>query len=132
MCSGLATNLMSVWKLIREEKIAAEKFKKFARSLFSSQAKKLGWEVQPGESHLITLLRSLVISTLGKYDDPEIIKQAKQKWQEYLKDNSKVAPDLRSTLYSIVIKHGGQKEYDEVLNIFRTTDLNEERVIYTF
>jgi puromycin-sensitive aminopeptidase len=124
--TGVSSNLSVIYNLIKREPVA-EEFKVWARKLFASKGKALGWEPQSGESHLTTMLRSLVISNLARYDDPETVQQAVDKFDNYLAKNDSVVPDLRTTLYSVNIRKN-KENYDKVQNIFKTTDLNEERI----
>ena len=51
--------------------------KNYGRKLFSNITKKLGWDAEEKESHLNTLLRSLVLNKMISFEDPETIKEAK-------------------------------------------------------
>lgn len=51
--------------------------KNYGRKLFSNIAKRLGWEAEEKESHLDTLLRSLVLNRMISFEDPDTIKEAK-------------------------------------------------------
>jgi aminopeptidase 2 len=72
-------------------------------------------------------LRALVISNLARYEDPETIKTALEKFPKFLEKNDTVVPDLRTTLYSANIAKK-REAWEQVFNIFKTTDLNEERI----
>ena len=49
-----------------------EHLKAFGRRLLTGQSRRLGWEAQPGEQHLTTLLRNLLLGRMAVYDDPEV------------------------------------------------------------
>eukprot|EP01080_Neovahlkampfia_damariscottae_P011786 gene11786-5123_t len=125
--SGVSANLSAIWKLIKYEDFSGS-FSKLAQELYKPLGNKLGWEAKKDESHLNALLRSLIISNLGEFDDKETIETAKEKFLSFVKDNSVVSPDLRAPFYQIMFKHGGEEAYNAILKIFETTTLNEERV----
>jgi len=125
--SGVSTNLSTIWGLIRFEDWSLP-LKNLARELYSNIGKKLDWEPKKDESHLDTLLRSVIIEQLGLFDDLETIRIAKEKFKNFIKDNSSVSPDLRGALYSIVLKNGGEDEFNQILEIYNKTTLNEEKV----
>ena len=125
--NGVSGNLSTIWNLIKYESYS-ELFSKLPQDLYKPLGNKLGWEPKKDESHLNSLLRSLIISNLGSFDDKETIAIAKEKFPAFVKDNSVVVPDLRTPFYQIMFKHGGDEAYNEILKIFETTTLNEERV----
>jgi puromycin-sensitive aminopeptidase len=125
--NGVSGNLSAIWSLIKYESFS-DSFSKLPQQLYKPLGEKLGWDAKKGETHLDALLRSLMISQLGACDDEDTIKIAKEKFPLFIKDNSVVAPDLRSAFYQIIFKHGGEEAYEELLKIFKTTTLNEERV----
>lgn len=51
--------------------------KNFGRKLFSNITRRLGWDAEEKESHLDTLLRSLVLNKMIIFEDPDTIKEAK-------------------------------------------------------
>lgn len=53
--------------------------KNYGRRLFTPVTRRLGWEAGEKESHLDTLLRSLVLNKMISFEDPETIKEAKNR-----------------------------------------------------
>jgi puromycin-sensitive aminopeptidase len=104
------------------------KFCEYACGLFKEQGKKLGWTQKSNETHLDSLLRGVIIYDLGKYGDKETKEEVKELFKKFINDNSVVLPDLRSAFYSIAIKNIGKEALDEIIKIFKSTDLNEEKV----
>jgi len=105
-----------------------DKLKKFVRNLFDPVGKKLGWEKKPGESDLNTLLRTLVLNQLAINDHPEVVAEAKRRFGAYLNNNQEISPDLRVLVYKTAVANGGQQEYDDCLKIYRTAELQEEKL----
>eukprot|EP01097_Dermamoeba_algensis_P006404 TRINITY_DN4015_c0_g1_i1.p1 TRINITY_DN4015_c0_g1~~TRINITY_DN4015_c0_g1_i1.p1 ORF type:complete len:856 (+),score=234.34 TRINITY_DN4015_c0_g1_i1:115-2682(+) len=125
--SGLASNLAYFKNILKKESFYP-KFQAFARKIFQSQGQALGWTPKEGESHLTCLTRGVAIAGLVAYSDEDARKKAKELFEVYKTDPSTVAPDLRTSMYRAVVAAGGDKEFDELLQIFRKNDLNEEKV----
>ncbi len=101
-------------------------FKEFAQNVLRDIGKKIGFEKQKNELHATTLLRSLVIGALGKYGHQDTIAHA-QKIFKTIKTDKKISPDIRSAVYGIVARYGGEKEYADLLRRYRTETLHEEK-----
>eukprot|EP01027_Heterolobosea_sp_BB2_P027304 GEZU01042623.1.p1 GENE.GEZU01042623.1~~GEZU01042623.1.p1 ORF type:complete len:482 (+),score=192.53 GEZU01042623.1:249-1694(+) len=132
--AAISTNLDDIWSLVSTDPEIAPKFEKFAQNLFAKKGAELGWEPATssegaGESHLTSMLRALMVRNLVKYNHPETAQAAVERFHRYLEEGPQcVVPDLRGSVYAAAIKNGGEKEYEEVLKVFRTTDLQEERI----
>ncbi|KAL9657029.1 hypothetical protein ABK040_014577 [Willaertia magna] len=130
--SNVVSTLFNLLK--HEDENVLNKFRKFARELFLEMGKKLGWKVQSeDESHLTQMTRPLVIGSLLKYQDESTIQTALQKFKELQQDANNVIPDLRAITYSAKIKYNNNTQeeeegYNSVFEIYKKTDLNEERV----
>ena len=88
---------------------------------------RFSWEVHKGESDLQTLLRPVVLSTLGGNEDADVIAEAKKRFEKYLTDKDSLPADLRYLVYKLAVANGGEKEWDQVLNIYKTAEMSEEK-----
>jgi aminopeptidase N len=102
-----------------------EVFSKYALSIFSPMATKLGWEKREDEKHSDVFLRNLVLSNAGLYGDAKVIKQA----QKLFKAGG-IRADLRSVVYSIVAANGGEKEWKNFSKLYKTEKMHEEKNRY--
>ena len=114
----LVTSGEAFWDEIKEYN------KEYFRKLFD----RLGWDPQEGEKHTTALLRSLVIISLGRLEDEEIIDEAKRRFNEFLKKPDSLHPDLRSTVYSLVAWSGDDKTYEMLLKQYRKAPMQEEKI----
>jgi len=78
---------------------------------------------------MVSIQRNAVIATLGLYGDEEIIQWARQKFKEFLQNNSALAVDQREPVFRILVKHGGQDEYKTVKKIFVEHDVQEVKLL---
>lgn len=127
--SGVLNGLDTV--LSDNDKMSAD-LRKFAKKLVLNLAQKVGWESTSSDAHLTTLLRGIVISLLATfaYDDPSVVKEANDRFQAFLKDPQdmqSLPSDMRTPVFKIVLKNGGEKEYENVKSYFYKADNNAER-----
>lgn len=102
-------------------------FKAFGRSLFKDVEKRLGWDPKSNESHLDTLLRSLVLGRMAAYDDKDTIEEAKKRFDLHLAGKTALSADLRSPVYRAVLSGSDPAVYEAMLKLYRQTDLHEEK-----
>ncbi|KAL1915149.1 uncharacterized protein VTP21DRAFT_7630 [Calcarisporiella thermophila] len=127
----IATRLQTLGMVFSEqEEEVQEALRSFQRQLYSKLAKQLGWEYPEGEDYLTTLLRTLVLRHAGRSGVPEVVAEAKRRFELFAhkNDTSALHPNARSLTYEIVVLHGGQTEFDAVLKIFRETETVDQKL----
>ncbi len=105
--------------------------KPFVRNLVQGQYKRLGWDKKTSEDHFDTLLRPLIIGLATGSDDKNAVETALGLYKEKLHGESHIDPDLRGIVYSTAARLGGLKEYNELLNIYKSTDSSDEKLAIT-
>lgn len=105
--------------------------KPFILNLISKQLNRLGWNEVVGEPHLDSLLRPLIIGLATASDDPNSISMALNLWEQKIKENYHINPDLRGIIYSTVARKGGQKEYNQLLKLYKETHSGDEKLSIT-
>ena len=104
-----------------------ENFQDFGRQIYQPIAKKLGWTPKKGEKHATTLLRSMVLLNIGSLGDEEIILYSGQIFKKFLEDGTKINPDLRGVVYSLVCKNGGINQYQTLIELYKKEDNQQEK-----
>jgi aminopeptidase N len=79
-----------------------------------------------GEAHTDTLLRSLVISRLGRSGDKKIIAEAKVLFKA-MQAGEQIHPDIRGAIYGVIATHGGIKEHKALVKKYKSETLHEEK-----
>jgi len=126
--SDLAAHLREVAQ-VWDTKEDAEAMCAFLRSVFSPVAARLGWDAKEGESDRTQLLRAVMVASAGLLGDQTVIAEAKTRFAKLIAgDASAVSVDLRFPVYRLVVEHGGVTEYEQVLNIFESSDMHEEKL----
>jgi len=87
---------------------------------------RLGWEEKESESYEDTLLRPIIISTLGKFDNKEIIKEAKNKFKKII-NGDYINPNIHHAIYIIIATWGNKKEYQILIKQYKKEILHEEK-----
>lgn len=129
---GLAGVLNGLDTILSDNDKMATNLRKFAKSLVLGLAEKVGWESTASDAHLTTLLRAILISMMATFafDDPSIAKEANERFQAFLQNPNDVQTlpsDMRTPVFKIVLKNGGETEYEQVKSYFYKADNNAER-----
>ena len=124
--TAIAAILASVNNLLSRERCRL-KFQETARQLFQPIAARQGWDKKPSDGHLDMLVRALALRNLGGYKDPSTIEEARRRLARF-RQRGELDPDLRQTVYTLVAENGGERDWKELLKIYHSTDLHEERV----
>jgi puromycin-sensitive aminopeptidase len=122
----IAANLRSIDNLIFKENFY-EKYRSFCREIFKPIAEKIGWDKKPGEAHTQTLLRNIVIYGLGTNGDKDILKKAKELFEQLVLGKIILDSDLRGVVCNLMAENGGEKEYLELKNLYAKTPFQEEK-----
>ena len=118
--SELTGQLSKVDNLIAYEDFYP-KFQEYGRGIYSPIAKKMGWEKKKGEKHTDSLLRSMVLYKLGSFGDIEIIKKAQSVF------GKNIEPDLRGVVYNLTAANGSQKEWNELVEMYKEEENQQEK-----
>ncbi|XP_058067309.1 puromycin-sensitive aminopeptidase isoform X2 [Anopheles bellator] len=121
------TNCLAKLQLLLAHTPIEQEFNAYGVRLYRPVAESLGWEVKEGESHLDTLLRSLVLSRMVSFRCPKTVAEAKRRFQEHAEGKCVLPADLRSSCYKAVLQNGDLETYNEMLRLYRATDLHEEK-----
>ncbi|XP_011635269.1 puromycin-sensitive aminopeptidase [Pogonomyrmex barbatus] len=104
-----------------------DSFKAFGRKLFHDVNARLGWDPKPNESHLNTLLRSLVLGRMAALNDQDTIEEAKRRFELHVNGTTTLAADLRSPVYRAVLSVGDANTYETMIKLYKEADLQEEK-----
>jgi len=124
---NLAQNLYHLYKLTRKEKFSDE-IRTYTVQFLGTVFDRLGWDSQKNEKHTDALLRSFVITALGKLGDKEILNEAKKRFNKFLKNKNSLAADLQEPVFVLVAWQGNEKTYNKLLSLYKKSTLQEEKV----
>ncbi|HEX2668966.1 MAG TPA: M1 family metallopeptidase [Gammaproteobacteria bacterium] len=108
-------------------------FKAYGRKTLAPVFAKVGWDGKPGEDQNITLLRSDLLGALGKFNDPDVVKEAHARFAKYLKDPASLNADLRQAVLDIVADHADAATWDQLHALAQAATSNlEKRQLYVY
>lgn len=118
--------LRSAWTF--EDEAVRAALKKFQLDLVKDKAHELGWEFKESDGHIEQQFKSLLFNSAGITNDETIKKAAFDMFEKSKKgDKSAIHPNIRSSVYAIVLTYGGEEEYNVILNEYRTANTSDER-----
>ena len=124
---NLAQNLYHLYKLTRKEKFSDE-IRTYTAQFLGTIFDRLGWDSQKNEKHTDALLRSFVITALGKLGDKEILNEARKRFNKILKNKNSLAADLQEPVFVLVAWQGNEKTYSKLLSLYKKSALQEEKI----
>ncbi|KAI9780015.1 MAG: Aminopeptidase 2 mitochondrial [Candelina submexicana] len=120
------SSIRTAW--IFENEQTKDALEAFQRDLVSSQAHALGWEFKEGEGHIEQQFKSLLFGSAGSAGDQKVIEAAQSMFKKFADgDRAAIDPNIRGSVFKIVLHNGGEKEYDIILNEYRTAVNANER-----
>lgn len=103
--------------------------KAFQRSLVTAKAHEVRWRFSSKDDHVMQQFKALMFASAGKAEDLTVVKAAHEMFDAFAAgDVAAIHPNLRDSVFAIVLKNGGTKEYDIVLERFRNAPSSDEKV----
>ncbi len=125
--TSILSNLSKLRVLIAHDEATDLKFQAFVVDLLSNVAAHVGWNSKEDEHHVVSLLRSQVLTRIGCYGHEATVAEAKKRFAEHLAETAIIPADLRACVYRIVAANGGMESLQQLLTLFRKNDLHEEK-----
>jgi aminopeptidase 2 len=125
LLSRLAS-IRAAW--IFEDQPTKDALKAFQRDLSATKSHQLGWTFKEGDDHLEQQFKSLLFGSAGLAGDQQVRDAAFAMFRGLQAgDKTAIHPNLRGSVYAIVLQDGGPAEYDTILNVYRTAPNADER-----
>ena len=130
------TALISAFGFLNRVVTAGERsgLQALVRDRLTLAGERLGWSPRHGESELRRQLRGDLLRALGTLgNDARIQAEAREQYARYRDDPSAVDPNVASSLIAILAHAGGEAEYSEFLQRFKsaTTPQEEQRYLHS-
>mmetsp|Transcript_7528 Transcript_7528/g.7752 ORF Transcript_7528/g.7752 Transcript_7528/m.7752 type:complete len:879 (+) Transcript_7528:105-2741(+) len=108
---------------------ACDAFKAFAKRIVRTALAKVGWTPTGEENHTMKLMRTTVLGLVESfcYSDEDVVTEARRRFAAHWDTPSELPSEFKSIVYRIVLKNGGETEYDAILTSFTKTEDNQER-----
>jgi puromycin-sensitive aminopeptidase len=100
----------------------------YTRSLLETVKNKVGWHENKDDSSNTRLLRSLILSELGRSQCEETIHEARTRFYEEITRGAPIPIDLKTMVYGIVAHTGSEWEYKTLLSKYKKSTDAQEKV----
>ncbi|CAI6341716.1 unnamed protein product [Periconia digitata] len=118
--------LRSAWTF--EDQAVQDALKKFALELTQDKAHELGWSFSEKDGHIEQQFKAMMFGTAGVTKDEAIVKASFDMFNKFKAgDSEAIHPNLRGSVYAIVLSNGGKEEYDVVLEQAIHAKTSDER-----
>ena len=133
----LLERLQGLHALFKDTPALSAAFATFANTLVQPQIAKLGWDPAKEDGHLTRKLRGEVIAALPSLcaKDPAVLTEAKKRFATYCADpepskpkgKEVCPPEIAAPIFKICHAAGGEAEYETLLSLFKTLELNDDK-----
>jgi len=105
-------------------------FEDYVRNLVRPAARQIGWDSKPEDTHLTKMLRAVLIRLQAEFPSEDAIAEAKKRFAAFLvdPDSDSLPSEYRGAVYKIVVKTGGEVEYNQLYSIFKRVKTHPERL----
>lgn len=118
--------IRSAW--VFEDPKTRDALKYFQRTLVSSKAHAKGWSFTENEDHIQAQFKALLFGSAGLAGDEKVIQAAQAMFRAFAAgDREAIHPNIRSSVYAIALRNGGEAEYNIILNEYNTAKVADER-----
>ncbi|GMK57699.1 hypothetical protein CspeluHIS016_0405330 [Cutaneotrichosporon spelunceum] len=92
-----------------------ERIDKLRIEIFKPVVERMGYESVPTDEPEVQELRRLAISVCARAGDADVLSALKER---FASQGAAIAPDLRQITFRTVAAHGGEKEYEAMLQVY--------------
>ncbi|CAL9733594.1 alanine/arginine aminopeptidase [Monosporozyma servazzii] len=101
---------------------------KFVRDLVSTKVHELKWDFSSDDEYTLQRLKVTLFGAACSADDAEVVAAAKQMFEDQVSGKQPIPALIKPIVFSTVAKHGGLKEYETLLNIYKTPSNSDEKL----
>jgi aminopeptidase 2 len=118
--------LRSTW--IFEDEKTRDALKAFQRDLVSGKTHELGWQFSDKDGHIEQQFKALMFGNAASSGDEKTKQAAFDMFEKFIAgDRAALHPNLRGSVYAIVLQYGGKKEYEALVKEYETASTADER-----
>ncbi|CAJ0547689.1 Ff.00g044430.m01.CDS01 [Fusarium sp. VM40] len=119
-------SLRDAW--IFEDDDVNKALKAFQRDLVSKIANEIGWDITDADDFTAQRFKALMFGKAAIVEDEPTKKAAFELFEKFINgDRDALQPNLRSSVFGVVLTYGGEKEYNAVLKEYETAKQSSER-----
>lgn len=89
-------------------------FRKFAIAQLEPVFARVGWQERPDEAAPVKILRTDLIGTLSRLDDPAVLKESLRRYKAQASDPNAMPAALRKSILAVVARHADAATWDQL------------------
>jgi aminopeptidase 2 len=94
--------------------------KEFRLGLVQDKAHEIGWDFSDSDGHIMQQFKPMLFSNAGQLGDETIVKFAFEQFNKFKAgDRNAIHPNLRTSIYAIVLTHGGVEEVSVTYHLLK-------------
>ncbi|XP_011645641.1 endoplasmic reticulum aminopeptidase 1-like isoform X2 [Pogonomyrmex barbatus] len=122
-----ALRYLNFWKKRLAESAAYKKYISFFKQLLGPITRYIGWADEG--SHLKKLLRIVVLKSAIELEMDDVIKSAKNLFQDWISKGKRIAPNIRNIVYMAGVKFGEETEWQHCWQVYLKTQVQSEKLL---
>jgi aminopeptidase N len=107
-------------------------YEHYARSILKPALNAIGWDRTSDEAPSVQELRQSLIADLGLWGDPDVIAEARRRFQAFVVDHKAIPPDNQSSILSIVAHSADDATFDQIYALGKAATDQAEMQRYYF
>ncbi|CCE83180.1 Piso0_003752 [Millerozyma farinosa CBS 7064] len=101
----------------------------FVLELIEIKLKSVGWEIKSDDDDSTQELKSSLFAAAAESGHKEALDYAKKAFDSFVAGNkSAIHPNLKMSIFGSIAKHGKEKEYSQLLDIYQNSSEEEEKL----
>jgi aminopeptidase N len=109
-----------------------DSYERYARSILKPAFDAIGWDARGDEAPSVQELRRSLIADLGLWGDPEVIAEARRRFQAFVTDHKAIAPDNQSSILAVVAHSADASAFDQIYALGKAATDEAEMQRYYF
>ena len=127
VCKDLADNLANIDILLWDESYYT-KYQSFVKTIFNSTFNKIGWDTNSLESDHQKLLRSTILTQMGKYEDKKVLDEATSRFENYFNKSGNIQSDIKGLVFNLSALNGNDTTYEKIWELHKISKTSEEQL----
>ena len=124
--TDLSTNLRDLEVRLADHP-SLDQLRAFNKTVYEDIVNRVGWEESPDDGHLDALLRTTVLARAGGLGNQSVLEEARNRFQEYLRNPVSLRADIRGVVYSLVALDADRDLYESLWDMEKKANLQEEK-----
>ncbi|KAL1959712.1 hypothetical protein VTO42DRAFT_1298 [Malbranchea cinnamomea] len=119
-------SIRSTW--IFEDDKVKDALKAFQLEIVKGKTHELGWQFSEKDGHVLQQFKALMFGAAGSAGDQKVVDAAHDMFNRFSSgDLTAIHPNIRGSVFDVVLRKGGEKEYNVVLDRYRNAPTSSEK-----